>query len=1002
MLRSRYSLRSGELELSMHGHLGCVWRGALAPRRRVLVTAGEDASLKVWPLAAAGTGSGGSEELPQEGRDESGSSAHWECSLQQQQQQRPPGAATAPNKQHGVKCFALSWPDGGTLFAATSAGEVHAASLDEPQSPLRCIWSAASPSSSSSSAELSFTSVAVVGESTLLLGDVSGRAVMIKLAAAPGDHDGAAPGGSAGAQEEGEGQASSAARVARAAVPAASPDGPVIVWQAHSHRVLSVRWQPELGERAVLTASPNGEARLWRRQRSSSGGWGPPILHATFHCATRNAIKAVLMVRIKSAPGVALLCGDNKGMLHVFGYPNVGTSPHDSDGVDTGDSGSGGDLSSSDSDDSAVWFSEGEMQLRLPPADDTITTTTQIKRGGRIVSIVWHQDLAYVLARDAYIVRYAIVAQPTDSLEPGTSPELNIQLVGKTKAGNSIAGIDEVLFGDAVGGQATAAQRASAAPTTEEGEMLVVGFRGADFVLWNVTKHYQICRIPCGGGRRPYILRHRPAAPSEYTLAFAAGHGSTVAFHTPQHQPTSLSPLLSLNANFHGRDVNAVLFVRLCRHWSAVTETTAAPVAVVTGSEDTLLKVRGHRVVRGVTEEHRGSIGQHTLHGHPSAIKALCCSHIDGRWPLLFSVGAKESILAWQLSTEVGNHQSEEDRTEGGAAPRFSSQLLYRWSPKMIRRLRGHGGRDQSGVAEDTLDHRFHAVTAFPVPGPSSRHGSAGGSGSAALSSSSTHAVAVGGTSSTVDVWLLDEASRSVQAAALLSGQSGLVLCLAHTLVRAAGGGGGPGLSLLAAGDTGGSVCLWDVSTAVAASASTTMQPPQRLGPVHLLRGVHESGVNCMCMLARGSSSVLVITGGDDQSIHVGCVELAQGGSGPASLKLSTLHVCRYPYAHSSSLKGLSLGRLGSDLFFSTAADCRVHVWKLHCDLGCATQPAGDDDGAGSDEAAIRVERLSSAVLSVTNVAACSAISANGHNIHDVAVVGRGLDLQRFTAALES
>eukprot|EP01046_Picozoa_sp_COSAG06_P076712 COSAG06_NODE_24611_length_657_cov_1.541219_1_plen_69_part_10 len=68
--------------------------------------------------------------------------------------------------------------------------------------------------------------------------------------------------------------------------------------------------------------------------------------------------------------------------------------------------------------------------------------------------------------------------------------------------------------------------------------------------------------------------------------------------------------------------MNAVELVRLSR---STAQTLAAddPVVMVTGGEDTMLKVTGHDFA-GYDGGQGLGIGQHTLHGHPSAIKALC------------------------------------------------------------------------------------------------------------------------------------------------------------------------------------------------------------------------------------------------------------------------------------------------------------------------------------------------------------------------------------------
>jgi WD40 repeat protein len=45
-----YCLISGSLQVAMKGHHGCVWRAAIAHASNLVATAGEDSSIKIWPV----------------------------------------------------------------------------------------------------------------------------------------------------------------------------------------------------------------------------------------------------------------------------------------------------------------------------------------------------------------------------------------------------------------------------------------------------------------------------------------------------------------------------------------------------------------------------------------------------------------------------------------------------------------------------------------------------------------------------------------------------------------------------------------------------------------------------------------------------------------------------------------------------------------------------------------------------------------------------------------
>lgn len=391
--------------------------------------------------------------------------------------------------------------------------------------------------------------------------------------------------------------------------------------------------------------------------------------------------------------------------------------------------------------------------------------------------------------------------------------------------------------------------------------------------------------------------------------------------------------------------MNAVELVRLSR---STSQTIAAddPVVMVTGGEDTMLKVTGHDFA-GYDGGQGLGIGQHTLHGHPSAIKALCCTHIDGRWPVVISVGAKEAVMAWQLSTSEDTSSSSRQ---------FNSKLVCRWGPRRKSTLDG-----------EEIDHRFHAVTAFPQR-------------SMSLDADTGHIVAAGGTGNAIDLWCFDEARGKIQNEASLVGHGGLVLCLAHCHLQVRSG---KVVAYVACGTTSGSVYIWELSGVLNNRLAES-------SPKFVVAGAHQSGVNCLHIMSAHPNQLTIITGGDDQSIHVSTLSVTTLPNDETSL--APYSSWRHDLAHASGLKGMGLVRgTSSTVLFSTSLDCRLHVWRLSTGAGASESNSGDNLPLD-----VHLNKLSSEVLSVADVSALAACrQGTGDNV-DVAVVGHGLQAFRW------
>eukprot|EP01043_Picozoa_sp_COSAG02_P016460 COSAG02_NODE_725_length_18021_cov_392.218279_3_plen_756_part_00 len=438
-----WDMQSGHQLVSMEGHLGRLWRVSVAAEHRLIATAGEDSSIKVWPLLGANS---------QDHREESTRS----YTLTDGQSPGHGATCYSDSKSECVKCLIWSYGqphDSATLLAASAQGKIYCSnSSDTSGTPIRSVWQGS---------DLSFSAAAAAGVHGLVLGDVRGRAAIVNP---------------------------------MVETPTA------VVWEAHEHRILAVWWLPHIPN-AVFTASPHGEICMWRLGDMSS----QPVLHARMQCEPATATSALAVMVSQTAadekPRAIFLCGDRKGNCHVFEYPVI-----DEDDT-TGEA--------------AVELTDSGRACALPcTGTTTLKAAFTVRRGGRINNIVIRHDTAYVLARDGYIVRYCVEL---------VGSSVALRLIGKIKAGGGISNIDAITFAKPV----ALSPSTSDAPETKEDtdEVFISGFHSTDFVLWNSTRHFQLCRIPCGGGRRPYAVTLNPQDPSDYQVAFASEHGSTVQVH---------------------------------------------------------------------------------------------------------------------------------------------------------------------------------------------------------------------------------------------------------------------------------------------------------------------------------------------------------------------------------------------------------------------------------------------------------------------------------------
>lgn len=137
------------------------------------------------------------------------------------------------------------------------------------------------------------------------------------------------------------------------------------------------------------------------------------------------------------------------------------------------------------------------------------------------------------------------------------------------------------------------------------------------------------------------------------------------------------------------------------------------------------------------------------------------------------------------------------------------------------------------------------------------------------------------------------------------------------------------------AGATNGSICIFDITHAHDFTIISHRDKDKTILPL-LSLPVHTSGVNCLDIMVLTEGRLLLITGGDDQSIHVSMlhfyVNLTLHSTEVVLLREISIN------SHSSSVKDISFdqqfgesrGEMVEISFLSIGSDQRIVRWMLH------------------------------------------------------------------------
>ncbi|KAJ0409694.1 hypothetical protein ATCC90586_007483 [Pythium insidiosum] len=459
-------------------------------------------------------------------------------------------------------------------------------------------------------------------------------------------------------------------------------------------------------------------------------------------------------------------------------------------------------------------------------------------------------------------------------------------------------------------------------------ELLVFGFHAVHALLFNATAQYRVFIVECGGWRRPHALAIRMGeAIPRHVLAFTPPVSRPADLHVLVHSTRSqLSPSAlalqqcSLHHRFHGR------MTTCCRVLDAHGH------RLLTAAEDNSLKLHRRADCAGTWRAVSTGVA------HTTTIRALTIFRADNR-KAVFAVsgGGKQRLNAWRVADDLD----------------------------VLELLCGHEQADAD------QDHRILGLASFRV-GTSDRF----------------RLLAACNSEGVIQLVLLDlgTATTPPQMTTLGDCSSSKKPILSCDGVQSFSEDGLElRVALLAVGSTDGLVNVWDLRALLDLLARDLRDDSQRALADALIADVrgliaeqmaprasflaHDMGVNCLCMTMDPSAQELkIITGGDDQSLHVQTLSL------PA---LELVQAARAVNASGSAIKAVAVTGDGRHVYCG-GYDQRVSRWTL--------------------SVAGQLDWRCAAFTECADIADLDVWQSTGVGVdaHDVLVVGQGLQSIRF------
>jgi len=443
------------------------------------------------------------------------------------------------------------------------------------------------------------------------------------------------------------------------------------------------------------------------------------------------------------------------------------------------------------------------------------------------------------------------------------------------------------------------------------GNLLAGGYQSNNYVVLDVTQGCQIMNVNTGGRQRSTTLdvqfsaRNAIAALSGHLLAICVGRTddetellvhSSGHLSNVQHVESRHSPGYYTGLSLHGEFVNGVSWIP--------TEDPDTSL-LLSGSNDSAVKLSCYR--NGVL------LSTKDLPTHVSCVRAVCASsHSKSSSCLLVTCGAKLITSFYLL--EEGSHRGSRGHSD----------------PKISKLCQNRLGNSIS------MDHRMNAVKSVPLANADAsekydfRHAVLAGDSDGGL-----HLFVVSERleqPKTIAAHMLSTDSRPILCLDIvrISGEW-LVACVGDT-------SGQVSLWLLP-----GTIRQTPASTSKPATACGDYLSGELPTSPFFTYTAHQCGTNCISALleigspaehmAGAGSTLLICSGGDDEAISLwsGVLSLVCANDDSHELSVTRSNLIRRNQASSSALKGIKLvgSKVAGYRIYAAGYDQRIALWSI-------------------------------------------------------------------------
>ncbi|ELR03099.1 hypothetical protein VC83_03447 [Pseudogymnoascus destructans] len=162
--------------------------------------------------------------------------------------------------------------------------------------------------------------------------------------------------------------------------------------------------------------------------------------------------------------------------------------------------------------------------------------------------------------------------------------------------------------------------------------LIVHGFWGKTFIVWNETEQREICRVDCGGAHRSYVYSLLPQYGGTY---FAYTKASKLHIHEQYHPSHNV-----LKSGGHGREIKTCAI-------------SPDQLFIATAAEDTNIRIWDY------DDDHDKVLGERlqchvTLRKHSAGVQHLQWAASSDKIHYLFSGGGCEEFNVWAVTRVLG------------------------------------------------------------------------------------------------------------------------------------------------------------------------------------------------------------------------------------------------------------------------------------------------------------------------------------------------------------